>query len=265
LYEGGASDYISGPIAPELLRAKVRVFADLHRKKRQLEVLNHQLRRLSASMIASQDQERRRIARELHDSLGQELSVAKMTADGIRQLSPDSKDEAAAQVSAMIEHALQQVRSISHLLHPPLLDEAGLASALTSYVEGFTKNSGIDTTIDIQPPDLARLNLDLETTLFRIVQEALTNVLRHSQPHKASVSLAMADGQISLKILDDGKGIGHAMDPSFNTVGVGLGGMRQRAREFGGELRVSNGARGTVIEVTIPIESCRRELSTATA
>jgi signal transduction histidine kinase len=234
-------------------------------KSAQLEALNHQLRRLSTSMIASQDQERRRIARELHDSLGQELSVAKMTTDGIRQLSPDSKDEAAAQVSTMIDHALQQVRSISHLLHPPLLDEAGLASALTSYVEGFTKRSGIDTTIDIQPPDLARLNLDLETTLFRIVQEALTNVLRHWQAHKAGVSLAMADGQISLKILDDGKGIGHAMDPSFNTVGVGLGGMRQRAREFGGELRVSNGAPGTVIEVTIPIESCRRQLSPAAA
>jgi signal transduction histidine kinase len=265
LYEGGASDYISGPIAPELLRAKVRVFADLYRKKRQLEVLNHQLRRLSASMITSQDQERRRIARELHDSLGQELSVAKMTADGIRQLPPDSKDEAAAHVSGMIDHVLQQVRSISHLLHPPLLDEAGLVSALTSYVEGFTKRSGIDTTIDIQPPDLARLNLDLETTLFRIVQEALTNILRHSQAHKASVSLAMANGQISLKILDDGKGIGQAMNPSFNTVGVGLGGMRQRAREFGGELRVSNGAPGTVIEVTIPIESCRRELAVATA
>jgi two-component system NarL family sensor kinase len=150
-------------------------------------------------MIASQDQECRRIARELHDSLGQELSVAKITADRIRQLSPDSKDEAAAQVSAMIDHVLQQVRSISHLLHPPLLDEAGLASALTSYVEGFAKRSGIDTTIDIQPPDLARLNLDLETTPFRIVQEALTNILRHSQAHKASVSLAMANGQISLK------------------------------------------------------------------
>jgi signal transduction histidine kinase len=86
-----------------------------------------------------------------------------------------------------------------------------------------------------------------------------------SQAHKASVSLAMADGQISLKILDDGKGMGQAMNPSFNTVGVGLRGMRQRAREFGGELRVSNGAPGTVIEVTIPIESCRRKLSTATA
>src|ERR1700730_289930 len=152
-YEHGAADYISVPFIPELLRAKVRVFADLHRKTRQLEILNQELRRLSSNLIASQDEERRRIARELHDSLGQELSVAKMVADGIRLRSAESKDEAAAEVSTLIDQALRQVRSISYLLHPPLLDEAGLCSALRLYVEGFTKRSGIDTSIDVQPLD----------------------------------------------------------------------------------------------------------------
>ena len=228
-YEHGAADYISVPVIPELLRAKVRVFVDLHRKTRQLELLNEQLRRLSGSMIASQDQERRRIARELHDSLGQELTVAKIVADGIRQKQAQSKDEAAAEVSKLIDHALQQVRSISHLLHPPLLDEAGLCSALRLYVEGFTKRCGIDTSIDVQPSDFPRLATDLETTIFRIVQEALTNVFRHSEAHKARISLSAVNGKISLKVVDDGKGMAdYSLKARPATIGVGLGGMSRR-------------------------------------
>ena len=252
-YEHGAADYISVPIIPELLRAKVRVFADLHRKTRQLEILNQELRRLSSTLIASQDEERRRIARELHDSLGQELSVAKMVADGIRQRSAESKDAAAAEVSTLIDQALRQVRSISYLLHPPLLDEAGLCSALRLYVEGFTKRSGIDTSIDVQPLDFPRLAPDLETTIFRIVQEALTNVLRHSEARKASISVLMVNGQISVKVLDNGKGMAdYSLQPRSGTIGVGLAGMSQRAKEFGGELRLRDGNPGTLIEVVIP-------------
>jgi signal transduction histidine kinase len=261
-YERGAVDYISVPIIPELLRAKVRVFADLHRKTRQLEMLNQDLRRLSGSMIASQDHERRRIARELHDSLGQELSVAKMVADGIRQRPAESKDEAAAEVSTLIDHALRQVRSISHLLHPPMLDEAGLCSALNLYVEGFTKRCGIDTSIDVQPSDFPRLTPDLETTIFRIVQEALTNVLRHSGAHKASISLLAVNGEISLKVLDDGKGMAdYSMKARPGTIGVGLGGMSQRAKEFGGELRLRAGNPGTLLEVIIPAEADRSSVN----
>lgn len=252
-YERGAVDYVSVPIVPELLRAKVRVFADLHRKTRLLETLNEELRRVSGSLIASQDQERRRIARELHDSLGQELSVAKMVADGIRHRTAESKDDAASEVSTLIEHALQQVRSISHLLHPPLLDEAGLCSALRLYVEGFTKRCGIDTSVDVQPSDFPRLDPDLETTIFRIVQEALTNVFRHSEARKASISLLAVNGEISLKVLDDGKGMpDYSLKSRPAAVGVGLGGMSQRAKEFGGELRVRAGNPGTLVEVIVP-------------
>ena len=120
-YERGAVDYISVPVNPELLRAKVSVFADLHRKTHQLEVLNRELRMLSSNLIATQDDERRRIARELHDSLGQELSAAKMMTDKIVMLnrSSESKNEA-VEISNLIDHAIQQVRSISYLLHPPL-------------------------------------------------------------------------------------------------------------------------------------------------
>src|SRR6202140_741662 len=131
-YKSGAVDYISVPVIPELLRAKVSVFAELHRKSQQLEMLNRELRNLSTRLIGLQDDERRRIARDLHDGLGQELSAAKMMLDGIHmgQQSSEAKNQAALQASSLLERVMQQVRSISHLLHPPLLDEIGLQSAL---------------------------------------------------------------------------------------------------------------------------------------
>ena len=166
-YERGAVDYISVPVNPELLRAKVSVFADLHRKTQQLEVLNRELRTLSSNLIATQDDERRRIARELHDSLGQELSAAKMMTDKIVMLnrSAESKNEA-VEISNLIDHAIQQVRSISYLLHPPLLDEIGLQSALQFYLEGFTKRSGIEIQLEMQPSNFPRLAPEMETAIF---------------------------------------------------------------------------------------------------
>jgi len=137
-----------------------------------------------------------------------------------------------------------------------MLDEAGLCSALNLYVEGFTKRSGIDTSIDVQPSNFPRLTPDLETTIFRIVQEALTNVFRHSGAHKASISLLAVNGEISLKVLDDGKGMAdYSMKAPAGTIGVGLGGMSQRAKEFGGELRLRAGNPGTLLEVIIPADS----------
>jgi len=140
-YRQGAVDYISVPVVPELLRAKVSVFAELHRKSHQLETLNHELRRLSASLIATQDEERRRIARELHDGLGQDLTVAKIMLQGIfrKEHSTESKEQLLADVIRVMDGALQQIRSVSYLLHPPLLDEIGLRSALGWYLDGLSK------------------------------------------------------------------------------------------------------------------------------
>src|SRR5436190_9796445 len=199
-YQRGAVDYISVPVIPELLRAKVSVFAELHRKTRQLEALNQELRRLSSALIVTQDEERRRIARELHDGLGQELSAAKMMLDGILRpdLPMDWKEKAAADSSAMIDHAIQQVRNMSHLLHPPLLDEVGLCSALEQYLEGFTKRSGIETVVQLPSRDSPRFKPEMETAIFRIIQEALTNVFRHSGAHKAWVTLATSDSQTAV-------------------------------------------------------------------
>jgi signal transduction histidine kinase len=255
-YQRGAVDYISVPIIPELLRAKVSVFAELHRKTRQLEVLNQELRRLSSSLLASQDEERRRIARELHDGLGQELSAAKMMVEGILrpEQSAEWKAQAAIETSTSIQRAIQQVRSISHLLHPPLLDEVGLHCALEQYVQGFTKRSGIETSMEPEPRVFPRLTPELETAIFRIVQEALTNVFRHSGARHARVTLVKSEKQIVVTVRDDGQGLGDQVvkfRPS--SIGVGISGMRQRIKEFGGELRLQNATPGTCVEVVIPI------------
>ena len=257
-YASGAVDYISVPVVPELLRAKVVVFAELHRKTRQLENLNRELRRLSSSLIMTQDDERRRIARELHDGLGQELSAAKMLADqvAVHANSIELAKHMASDTSELISRAIQQVRSISHLLHPPLLDEVGLHFALRSYVEGLTKRSGVETSVDVQPADFPRFAPELETAIFRIIQEALTNVFRHSGARRASVTLAIQGDHVNAIVRDDGKGIpGDVAEFRSDSIGIGIGGMMQRVKEFGGELRLRNTHPGTAVEVSIPIQN----------
>jgi signal transduction histidine kinase len=252
-YEHGAVDYISVPIIPELLRARVRVFAELHRRSHQLEILNREMHDLSSRMMTMQDEERRRIAREMHDGLGQGLSAAKIMIDAIKL--PGAKEKA-TEASKLIENALQHVRSISYLLHPPLLDEMGLGSATRWYVEGLTNRSGIETSLEIQPSEFPRLSRDLETALYRIVQESLTNVFRHSGAHKACVSLQLDEAQVVVKVRDDGKGITEQiarLQPG--SIGVGLSGMRQRLRELGGDLRLQNANPGTLVVVAVPVKS----------
>jgi signal transduction histidine kinase len=256
-YQRGAVDYLSVPVVPELLRAKVSVFAELHRNAQQLELLNSELRRLSGRLLSTQDEERRRIARDLHDGLGQELSAAKMLVDGIHigNQSSEAKSQAALQASGVLDRVIQQVRSISHLLHPPLLDEIGLQSALRWYLDGLTERSGIETVFDVNPREFPRLAPEVETAVFRIVQEALTNVFRHSGAGKACVTLSKNEERVAVTVRDFGKGIAaHIVELRPGSVGIGLGGMRQRAKEFGGDLRLENAKPGTLIEVTIPLK-----------
>jgi signal transduction histidine kinase len=252
-YQRGGVDYVSVPVVPELLRAKVRVFAELHRKTIQLERLNGDLVRLSGRLLTMQDEERRRIARELHDGLGQELAAAKMLLDQ-RNKSHSRSQEVEVEVAEIINRALLQVRSISHLLHPPLLDEVGLASALTWYISGFSKRSGIETSIEIDPPKFPRLSGEMETCVFRIIQEALTNVFRHSKARKASVKIGLQGKDMSIMVSDNGIGITQQVSSlESGSIGMGIGGMRQRIREFNGKLTISPlGETGTALEVTIP-------------
>jgi len=254
-YQRGAVDYISVPVVPELLRAKVSVFAELHRKALQLEILNRELRKLSARLMTAQDEERRRFARDLHDGVGQELAASKIMLDAALQLYPVSagNSKAVGEASEIIDRAIQQVRSMSHLMHPPLLDEGGLFSALRWFVEGMAERTGIRTTLDLQPPEFPRLDPQTERTVFRIVQEALTNVFRHAHAQNASVTLIRKETSLLLTIKDDGIGVPDLtakLRPG--SIGVGIGGMRERARELGGELRMLNTSPGTLLEVMIP-------------
>ena len=255
-YERGGVDYISVPVIPELLRAKVSVFAELHRKTRQLEILNMELRSLSGRLIAMQDDERRRFARELHDGLGQELTAAKMAIDSILIQGPtEGNRQAIEQASSLVDGAIQQVRSVSHLLHPPLLDEIGLDAALSWYSEGLTKRSGIETSIEMEPTDFPRLTPSLETMVFRIIQEALTNVFRHSAAKKCWVSVAKKENQVRVTVRDDGKGITDEI-AAFHPekIGVGIGGIRQRIKEVGGVMTLRNAQpQGAILETVIPI------------
>ena len=212
------------------------------------------LRRLSVRLMTTQDEERRRIARDLHDGLGQELAVVKMVlGKAFQENSADSETQVCIEASDIVDRAIQQVRSMSHLLHPPLLDEVGLLSALRWYLEGLTERSGIETSLDVQPSDFPRLALDLETAVFRIVQEALTNVFRHSEARKARITLIQREDATVITVRDDGKGIPKRIaEQQPDSVGIGISGMSQRAKEFGGELRLTNTDPGTLVELVIP-------------
>jgi PAS domain S-box-containing protein len=226
-----------------------------------------ELRRLSIRLMTMQDQERRRLARDLHDGLGQELAVAKMVLDKMMlKKSAQPAEEEWTQASSIVDRAIQQVRTMSHLLHPPLLDEVGLLSALSWYVEGLTKRSGIEISLEVEPRDFPRLSADVETAVFRIVQEALTNVFRHSEASKVQITLAQKEENIVVAVRDDGKGVDKRItELQPDSVGVGIGGMKQRAREFGGELRLTNAHPGTLVELTIPLRLVLREPSAVLA
>ena len=204
------------------------------------------LQRLSRRLISMQDDERRRIARELHDGLGQEMVAIKMMLSGISRQNPALLESQISEANNLIDHATQQIRTLSHLLHPPLLDEVGLASALRWYLDGLTQRSGLETSLEMQPPDFPRLTLELETAIFRIVQEALTNVFRHAGARKVGISLLQRESEVVIKVQDDGKGLVEGIvELRPGSTGVGIGGMSERAREFGGQLKLTNAHPGT--------------------
>jgi signal transduction histidine kinase len=260
-YQRGAVDYISVPVVPELLRAKVMVFAELYRKTRQLENVNNELRlaedrlrRLTGRLMQIQDSERRRVARDVHDGLGQYLVGVKMGIDKLarRVVDDPSNHESVSEISTLLNRAITETRTISHLLHPPLLDEIGLESALAVYVDGFGKRSGINVTVSVAP-DLGRLDTDVETALFRVAQECLLNVHRHSSSATASVSLRRENGNVELQVRDEGVGMTVSQDPGGMGLGVGLLGIQERIRQLAGSLEIVSGSgKGTVVVATVP-------------
>ena len=211
---------------------------------------------LSGRILTLQDDERRRIARGLHDSLGQYLTALKMNLD-ILQTSKDNKAKLTSECSEIVDKCLTETRTISHLLHPPLLDEAGLGSAARWYVDGFSQRSGIKVNLNLSPK-LRRMHRDVEVAFFRAVQEGLTNVHRHSGCSAVDVCLSLNAKQLRLEIKDDGRGIPQkrlrSLIEGAAKAGVGLAGMRERMRELGGSFEIRSDRAGTTVVISIPIE-----------
>jgi len=222
-----------------------------------LDSANQNLRAISARLLQLQDEERRRFARELHDSVGQSLAGLTLNLSAVRtDIERLAKTATALSESeAMVQEMSKEVRTISYLLHPPLLDEAGLASALRWYVEGFTQRSKIQVEAEF-PDDFGRLSQELETAVFRVVQECLTNIHRHSGSRTAKVSIARFNGLVRVEVSDRGKGIApekrYEIEAS-GTLGVGLRGMRERILQLGGSMKIDSNSPGTVVKVQVPV------------
>jgi PAS domain S-box-containing protein len=233
-----------------------KVVRDITDRKR----AEQSLRDLSAKLLKIQDEERRRIARELHDSAGQLIAALGMNLAPLESEASKINPYAVSLVKQsldLVNELSNEVRTVSHLLHPPLLDEVGLSSALRGYVEGFAERSKIEVDLEI-PTDFGRLSRELETTIFRIVQESLTNIHRHSGSRVASVSISRSRENILVRVQDQGRGISleKCLDmESKGRAGVGIRGMRERIRQLGGKLEIVSGGSvaGTTILVELPI------------
>jgi len=290
--ETGADGYLAEPISRDELLATVGALlrlkkaeraarlhaAEAEKGRRELKIAHDELeqrvlarteelaqkteevRELTGRLLKLQDDERRRLARELHDSTGQMLVAMKLA---LEQMSEESKDQPiellVAQTIAINEEMSRQLRTMSYLLHPPLLDEVGLPSALRWYVEGFAQRSGI--TVDLQmSPDFGRLPEGMEIAMFRVVQECLTNIHRHSGSATASIRLDRAPKRVRVEISDTGNGISPERRHANKVVpGVGLMGIEERMRQFGGKVEIKSTRKGTLVVATIPLDAGSKE------
>jgi signal transduction histidine kinase len=234
-------------------------------RTRELELIQREnvlsSRALSARILDLQDAERRRIARELHDSVGQYLVGLKINLEqllGSRANLTSAHENLLAQTIELAERSMLEVRTISHLLHPPLLDEVGLESAIRWYADGFALRSALKVSLHLDSI-INRLPKEVELALFRVLQESLTNVHRHANAKSIEVVLTCSSGHIVLSVIDDGVGIAAEVLTRFSSgraSGVGLAGMRERLAELDGTLEVERASRGTAVRATIPVEQC---------
>ncbi|HET7208036.1 MAG TPA: ATP-binding protein [Terriglobales bacterium] len=216
---------------------------------------HYQQRELASRLLQIQDEERRRIARELHDSVGQLLAALAMNiarvAEESSRLSPEAAD-CVRENDGLVQEITREIRTISHLLHPPLLDEVGLPSALKWFLEGFGKRSNIQTTLEI-PEGFPRLGDDVEIAIFRAVQESVTNVHRHSGSPSCKVVIACNHDQVRIEITDEGRGIPpEKLANMAISGGVGFRGMQERIRQLGGTVDISSKDRGTTVRAILP-------------
>jgi PAS domain S-box-containing protein len=241
----------------QLLQEAQTRSAELQEARHELESKIEQrtiaIRHLSSRLMHVQDEERRHIARELHDSVGQYLAALGMSLGQFEKANDPKTAETLAECRQLIGRCVTETRTLSHLLHPPLLDEVGFASAATDYVEEFARRSGIEIGISLDLPD--RLPADSEILLFRVLQESLTNIYRHSGSGRAQIRAGIEGKTVFLEIRDYGHGIPQEVMESIkisgNGVGVGLAGIRERLREVDGKLDISSSTDGTILRVSL--------------
>jgi PAS domain S-box-containing protein len=227
-------------------------------RTQELERRNSELRDLSGLLLESQDAERRHIARELHDSAGQTLTALDLL---LARISEDAKDDPALakdvqNAEELVQHLARELRTTSYLLHPPLLDETGISSALSWYVQGLAERSGLE--IDLQVPDsFGRLPSEMELVIFRLVQECLTNIHRHSESKTALIRLEREENTIRVKVEDQGRGMSPERLAAIQSQGTGVGirGMRERVRHLRGNLIIESNGSGTKVYATLPLKT----------
>jgi two-component system NarL family sensor kinase len=238
------------------------VFHDITQRKRQeeeRETMLRELQQLAGTLVQLQDEERRRIGRDLHDSTGQILTALGMQLARLQRLAETEDSPTKGLIAdcvALAQRCSSDIRTASYLLHPPLLDEIGLLSALRWLADGLTRRSDINVTLQL-PESLPRLPRDLELALFRVVQEAISNVHRHAQSPSVTIRLILDAAAITLEVEDAGLGMPEAFDsgnvPDPIMRGVGLGGMRERLRQLGGQLTILSSPTGTCVRATVPV------------
>jgi signal transduction histidine kinase len=215
------------------------------------------LRELSLTVLRIQDEERRRVARDLHDTVGQTLTALKITLSTLENAVARYPQATGflAELSGLADQALREIRTTSYLLHPPLLDDSGFAAAAAWYVDGFNKRSPIQ--VKLQLPEGIRLPGSVEIVLFRVLQESLTNITKHAGSATIDVLLQADQNVISLSVRDYGRGISAErlakMNGSGSDVGVGIAGMRERLQELGGKLEIESDSTGTLLRASIPL------------
>jgi len=240
---------------------EVRAKEELRRSHDELEVRveerTAELQKLSNRLVHLQDEERRRIARELHDGTTQSLIALNMDLAAVTKMLPELDPKAQRKLDEakeLVKRCMDEIRTVSYLLHPPLLDDVGLELALQTYVEGFSTRSGIQVTLQLVQ-GLGRLPKETEVAIFRIVQEGLANIHRHAQSSTADIRLGLDAGDLRLEIADQGRGIPQGILRNTNGAGVGLPGMRERVRQLGGRCEIESGNGGTTIRIVLPASS----------
>lgn len=251
-YAVGAVDYLMKPVVPEVLKSKVAIFVELHMKSERLRESEDKLRRLAAHLISVREEERAHIAREIHDELGQVLTGIKMEVGWLaKRLKEPALLEKTDSMSKLIDSTIQTVRKIATGLRPEMLDDMGLIAAVGWQAKDFQKRTGIRCRPKL-PPEGTKLDLDISTTAFRIFQEILTNVARHSRATRVDIELTVTEELLKLEVADNGVGI--ASSDLNGRKSLGLLGMRERALLFGGEVGITGTpGHGTSVSVQIPI------------